>query len=105
MSLPSFYGGSPEDEMELFRLVSPDDLPKAEDETILTRQEESLASPDYDDHQAQTDEDADANREESLSQSAGELIDLMPGLSIENLDALTRLAQEMLDRQDDSARS
>ena len=105
MSLPSFYGGSPEDEIELFRLVSPDNLPKAEDETVLTRQEESLASPDYDDRQAQTDEDADANRQESLSQSAGELISLISELSTENLDALMRLVQEVLDGQDDSARS
>ena len=87
--------------MELFRLVSPDDLPKAEDETILTRQEESLASPDYDDHQAQTDEDVDADRLVSLSQLAGELIGLIPELSTENLDTLMRLAEEMIDNQDD----
>ena len=102
MSLPSFYGGSPEDEMELFRLVSPDILPKAEDETILTRQEESLASPDYDDRQAQTDEDADANRREALSQLAAELMGLIPQLPAENLEEVMRLVQEMLDNEDDS---
>ena len=102
MSLPSFYGGSPEDEMELFRLVSPDNLPKAEDETIPTRQEESLASLDYDVRQAQTDEDADVNRQESTSQLAGELINLIPQLPAENLEAVVRFVQEMLDNEDDS---
>lgn len=91
--------------MELFRLVSPDDLPQAEDESILTMQEQSLASPDYDDHQAQTDENADANRQESLSQLTGELMGLIPELSTENLDALTRLAQEMLTDRDDTTGS
>ena len=103
MSLPSFYGSpEPEEELDIFGIAPPDELPTSPDETIAVEEDAHLASTDYDDRQAQADEDAEVNRQENSGQSADELIGLIRKLSVDDLDALTRLAQEMLDSQDDS---
>ena len=103
MSLPSFYGSpEPEEELDIFGIAPPDELPTSSDETIAAEEDAHLASADYDDRQARADEAAEADRQENSGQLAGDLISLIPELSIDDLDALMRLVREMLDNQDDS---
>jgi hypothetical protein len=100
MSLPSFYGTpGGDEEKELFYIAPPDELPTSPDKTIAVEEDAHLASPDYDDRQAQADEDVEANRQENSGQLAGELMGLITELSIENLDVLMQMAREMLDKQ------
>ena len=103
MSLPSFYGSpKPEEELDIFGIAPPDELPTSPDETIAVEEDAHLASTDYDDRQAQADEDAEANRQENFGQLTGELMGLIPELSIDDLGVLMRLVREMLGNQNDS---
>ena len=99
MSLGSSYL-SPESEEEIRiwdDVLRPDDLPTATDEIIARSEEEHLLSRDYDDFQEQADES------ENRGRSAGELPDLIVRLSNEDLAAVRRFVQQMLDREDDPA--
>ncbi len=97
MSLRSSYlSPEPEKEIRIWdHVLRPDDLPTATDETIARNEEEHLLSRDYDDFQEQVDESEDRGR------STDELPDLIVRLSDEDLDAVRRLVQQMLDEKDD----
>ena len=55
MSIPSLYH-SGDDEEELFRLTDPNEHPDDLDESVARKEEESLASGNYDDIQEDFDE-------------------------------------------------
>lgn len=55
MSIPSLYH-SGDDEEELFRLTDPNEHPDNLDESVARKEEESLASGNYDDIQDELDE-------------------------------------------------
>ena len=59
MSLPSIYGGDPEDELEIWRaVIDPENLPKAESEDTAEDEGRSLSSLEYQTEQVAADESA-----------------------------------------------
>ena len=99
MSLGSSYlSPEPEEEIRIWDdVLRPDDLPTATDETIARNEEEHLLSRDYDDFQERVDESEDRGR------STAELPDLIARLSTEDLDAVRRFVQQILDERDHPA--
>lgn len=92
MSLPSWYGGDEEVELELWgELIDPSFLPSASDDEIAEREQEHLESEDYQDVQENIDEEATPAAEPS------NLAALLAKLPPEDFEAIIRLIQEKLD--------
>lgn len=57
MSLGSLYGGTPEEELEIWgKLIDPEQVPSAPDNEIAEAEEISFAGSDYQARQAESDE-------------------------------------------------
>ena len=91
MSIPSLYA-SGDDEGELFRLTTPNAHPDAVDDNVAEREEESLASGNYDDEQAEADELA-----ESTSLGAA-----IRALTDEEAEEVLRLIEEIQMRRENN---
>ena len=94
MSLPSWYGGDEELELELWGVIDPSFLPSASDEEIAEREQEHLESEDYQDVQEGIDEKATPAMEPT------DLANLLAMLPPEDFEAIFRLVQEKLDEQE-----
>ena len=91
MSLPSFYGGEPEDELAIWRdVINPAHVPEAEANDVAERESCSLSGSDYQTDQVAGDEKADdpAN------------IERWDELTTARREAVLRLIEDLLQDQD-----